>query len=201
MRIKIILAASAFLAIGCATQQPIPFNQLKEQGQWEAKAQVRDLQKGTANAISLEVMSLRDRALRMEVTGTMGVHIASFLLKGPEVSYAVHTQKRYFSGPATERSLRPLLKADIDPRWFYSIFFDEPLKGWDCSGEPVEKCQRADGTQVLWSDRNGERKRVTITNPQFELQILVKNFTTKVQSPDRAFNLETPDSYRRYKLQ
>lgn len=198
---KYFLLLSAFVFIGCATRQTTEFHQGKSEGQWEAKAQVRNLENGASNAISLEVMSLRDQALRMEVTGTMGVHVASFLMKGPDVSYAVHTQKRYFSGPATERALRPILKADVDPRWLYSIFFDLPLRGWECAGSPVEKCQRSDGTQITWTDREGERKRVTISSPQYELQILVKNFQTKVQSPDRAFNLETPDSYRRYKLQ
>jgi hypothetical protein len=198
--LKKFLCLTVLFAVGCATQAPVPFSTSKEEGQWEAKAQVRDLEKGTSNTVSLDVMSLRNRDLRMEVTGTLGVHVASFLLKGNEIAYAVHPQKKYYSGIATERSLRPLLKIDIDPRWLYAIFFDEPLNGWKCEGQPVEKCQRSDGTQVVWSDRNGERKRVTISNPQFELQILVKNFMTKVQSPEKAFNLETPESYRRYKL-
>lgn len=177
------------------------YNSSKDEGQWEAKAQIKDLQSGKSNTIGLDVMSVKNQALRMEVSGTLGVHVASFLMRNSEVSYSVHTQKRYFSGPVSERSLRPLLKADIDPRWFYSIFFDEPLRGWSCAGNPVEKCQRPDGTMVSWSERNGEKKRITISNQQFELQVLVKNFMTKVQAPERAFSLDAPDGYKRYKLQ
>ncbi len=201
MKIKLtfLMVVIGFLS-GCATA-PVAYNSGKDEGQWEAKAQIKNLQTGKADTISLDVMSVRDQALRMEVSGTLGVHVASFLLKNSNVSYLVHTQKKYFSGPVSERSLRPLLRADIDPRWLYAIFFDEPLKGWTCTGTPLEKCERADGAQVLWSERNGERKRITITNQQFELQVLVKNFTTKVQSPDKAFSLDAPDSYKRYKLQ
>ncbi|MGZ5280541.1 MAG: hypothetical protein ACXWC9_11385, partial [Pseudobdellovibrionaceae bacterium] len=66
---------------------------------------------------------------------------------------------------------------------------------------PLEKCQRSDGMQIRWTERNGENKRITIANQQFELQVLVKSFMTKVQSPDKAFSLDAPDSYKRYKLQ
>jgi hypothetical protein len=189
------------MALSACTTAPVVYNSTKDEGQWEAKAQIRELPTGRSNAISLDVMAVRDQALRMEVNGTLGVHVASFLLKDSDVSYAVHTQKRYFSGPASEKSLRPLLRADVDPRWLYSIFFDEPLKGFNCTGNPIEKCQRSDGMQVHWTERDGEKKRITIANQQFELQVLVKNFTTKVQSPEKAFSLDAPDSYKRYKLQ
>ncbi len=198
---NILLFFLSLIFVGCATQQIVPFDKTKSEGQWEAKAQVRNLQKGTSHNIDLEVMSFRNQALRIEVSGTLGVHLASFLMKGSEVKYAVHPQKKFYSGMVTESSLRPLLKADVDPRWLYSIFFDEPLRGWQCQGNPVEKCQRSDGMKIVWSERQGEQKRVLIANNQFELQILVKNYLTKVQSPERAFNLETPESYRRYKLQ
>ena len=198
---KKITLVLGFLVLASCASKPVAFNSEKEEGQWEAKAQIRDLQKGSSNTVSLDVMSVRNQDLRMEVTGTLGIHVASFLLNESEVSCAIHTQKRFYSGPVSETALRPLLKADVDPRWLYGVFFDEPIKGWKCSGSPVEKCQKSDGTQIVWSDRKGENKRITISNSQFELQILVKNFMTKVQSPDRAFKLEPPESYRRYKLQ
>lgn len=185
---------------GCASK-PVAYNQDKAEGQWEAKAQIKDMEKGSTNNLSLDVMALKDQALRMEISGTMGVHVASLLLRDSDIKYAVHTQKRFFSGPVSERSLKPLLKAEVDPRWLYGVFFDEPIEGWNCNGQPVEKCENTDGTQIVWSDRNGEKKRITISNHKFQLQVLVKNFTTKVQSPDKTFQLESPESYKRYKLQ
>jgi hypothetical protein len=197
----LILSMLSIVIFGCASRQTVPFDQSKKEGQWEAKAQVRDLQKGVTRTVSLDILSVRNQALRMEVSGNMGVHVASFLLQGGDVSYAIHPQKTFFSGPVSEKSLRRLLNADIDPRWLYAIFFDEPLRGWECAGQPVEKCRRSDGTEVTWSERQGEKKRVTIQNSQYELQILVKDFATKVLSPERAFTLNSPETYRRYKLQ
>ena len=88
-----LLIFSGFL-FGCATA-PTTFNAGKEQGQWEAKAQVKDLEKNKTETVSLEVIAQKDHALRMEVNGTMGIHVASLLMKNSDISYAIHTQKRF----------------------------------------------------------------------------------------------------------
>ncbi len=197
-----VILFSGFL-FGCATT-PKTFNAGKDQGQWEAKAQVKDLEKNKTETVSLEVIAQKDHALRMEVNGTMGIHVASLLLKNSEISYAIHTQKRFISGQVSTKSLRPLLNVNLDPRWLYNVFFDTAPEGWTCKSSEaglIENCNRPDGSKILWSDRSGEKKRILISTAQFEVQVLVKDFTTKVQSPDKAFSLEAPEGYKRYKLQ
>ena len=206
MRKNIVLLALSIGVISCATK-PVAFNAEKREGQWEAKAQIKNLSNGKTNTVSLDVASQKDEALRMEVTGAMGVSVASFLLKGSDVAYEIHTQKRHVSGPASDRALQPLLQVSVDPRWLYSVFFDEPLtaKDWTCEKGPdqlVASCERAgEPMKIQWLERQGERKRVIISNAKFELQVLVKNFETKVQSPEKAFTLESHPNYKRYKLQ
>jgi hypothetical protein len=198
-----LLLGFSFVLFGCATA-PTTFDSEKAQGQWEAKAQVRDLEKNKSDTVTLEVMAQKNHALRMEVNGTMGVHVASLLMKDSDISYAIHTQKRFISGPVSAKSLKPLLNVNLDPRWLYSIFFDSPLEGWNCKNSEaglIESCDRADGAKIAWADRNGEKKRITISSTQFEVQVLVKDFTTKVQSPEKAFSLDAPEGYKRYKLQ
>lgn len=203
------IAISVFALVffsGCATVPPA-YDYGKQEGEWEAKAQIRDLEKNKTNNVSLEVMAEKGKALRMEVTGSLGVSVASFLLKDNEVSYAIHTQKRFFSGPSSERALAPLLNVNVDPWWLYNVFFDLSLefKDWICqrdSQDMVENCVRPkDGMKIVWSERQSEKKRVSISNEKFELQILVKGYKPKVQSPDKAFSLNPPDAYKRYKLQ
>ena len=52
------------LVSACATK-PVVSNSSKDEGQWEAKAQVKNLQTGKADTLSLDVMSVRDQALRI----------------------------------------------------------------------------------------------------------------------------------------
>ena len=204
--VLLLAALSLDVFVACATQ-PVAYNSEKMQGQWDAKVQIQDFEHQKSNNLNLQVIAEKNRAVRMEVTGTMGVNIASLLLKGDDISYAIHTQKRFISGSASEKALMPLFSIDVDPRWLYAIFFDEtiPEKNWVCRKGldlKIERCERAqDGLKIFWSERHGENKRVTLSNAKFELQILVKSFTTKVQSPERAFTLTPPEGYKRYKLQ
>lgn len=203
----LVLAIFGFqILVGCATQ-PVVYNSEKDQGQWEAKAQIKDLIQSKTNNLSLQIMAQNNRFLRMEITGLMGVNVASLLLKGDEVSYAIHNQKRFISGLSSEKALVPLLNVNIDPRWLYNVFFDVPFleKNWSCQKGldlKIEKCERLqDKFKIQWSERQGENKRVTLSNDKFEIQVLVKDFKTKVQSPEKAFTLSPPEGYKRYKLQ
>jgi hypothetical protein len=99
----------------------------------------------------------------MELTGTLGARVASLLMKDQGISYAIHTQKKYYSGSVTEKSLLPLLKVELDPRWLYSVFFDQALQGsgWKCSNDNknlVEKCEQAKTNySILWSELQREQ--------------------------------------------
>lgn len=198
MKVFFVFLGLIFLQ-ACSTA-PVAYNQSKREGQWEAKAQLKDLKNSSANTLSLEVMAVKDRALRIEVSGTMGVQVASILMRENKINYLIHTQKKAYFGEVTESALQPVLKMNINPRWLYAMFFDEPLEGWQCTGNPVEKCSRADGMSMIWNEREGEKKRMILSSEQFQLQILVKNYLTKVQDPDKAFKLTVPDSYKKYKL-
>lgn len=191
----------AFLS-ACASQ-PVKFDEGKNQGTWQAKVQVKDLKANKSDVLSLEVIAVKEEAMRMEITGTLGARLASLLMNKNEISYAVHTQKKYYRGNLSERSLKPLLRVDLDPRWLYAAFFDQSLSGWDCSTDEkglVQKCSQKNGMEIQWSERQGENKRVLIKGSDFEVNVLVKDFTTKVQNPAKAFSLEAPPSYKRYKL-
>ncbi len=145
-------------------------------------------------------MAYRDKALRLEISGTLGIQVASLLMRNDKILILIHPQKRALVGVANEQALEPVLKASSDPKWFYNVFFDEPIDGWSCRGEPVERCDREDGLAIIWSDRDGEKKRVSIKSPSVEIQILVKSYQTKVQSPEQAFKISVPESYKKFKL-
>lgn len=203
MSLKLGLLVSALALLSACASQPVQFDESKNQGTWQAKVQVKDLKTNKADILSLEVIAIKDEAMRMEITGTLGARLASLLMKQNEISYAVHTQKKYYRGVLSEKSLKPLLRVDLDPRWLYAAFFDRPVAGWECvKGEKglVQKCSQKNGMEINWSERQGENKRVLIKGSDFEMNVLVKDFTTKVQNADKAFSLEAPPTYKRYKL-
>ncbi len=189
---------TVFLA-GCATKN-VEYSSTKQEGQWEAKAQIRNFKDNTTKTVNMDVMAIKDRALRMEVSATLGIQVASVLMKNKNITILVHPQKRALIGVADEKSLEAIIKTPINPQWLYGAFFDSALEGWDCEGDPVSICKSPNGEMIKWTDRDGEKKRITIECPQYTMQILVKNYQTKVQSPDKAFNLEIPETYKKFKI-
>ncbi len=197
---KSILSFVAIVILGCTTTNQVEFKSEKNEGQWEAKAQVRNLRTNTVQNLNLDVMAIRNQIMRIEISGPLGIQVGSLLMKKEDLTCLIHTQKKAYTGTGDENSLENFLKVKIDPRWLYSVFFDVEIPGWACEGKPVVKCERNDGTSIAWTEREGEKKRVTIKGLGYQMQVLVTSFQSKVEKPEKVFNLIIPDSYTKYKL-
>lgn len=204
MKILFTLLTLLFLS-ACATK-PIAYDSKKSQGQWEAKAQVKDFKKDQTHNVTLDVIGSTPHQVRMEVSATLGVSLASLVIDGDQIAYAIHPQKKYFSGEVSDQALKPLFQIELNPKYLMNVFFDQPIreKSWSCTmgvDQLVEKCERlSDGLSIDWRERKGELKRVVIKSSDFEVQVLVKDFTTKVELSTKTFSLEIPQGYKAYKF-
>ena len=200
-----ILPIALFLMSGCATA-PQKFSNEKMAGQWEAKLQITDRKLNKTYNLGLDVVAERPDLLRAEVSATLGIAVASVLLKGKQISYDVHRSKRFYSGLSSDRALEPVLQVSFDPAFLFNLFFDEPIHdaNWSCSVTPdrvVESCVREpDKLFVQWLERNGENKRIVVKAKDFDIQVLIKDYQTKVQNRERAFVLDPPSTYSSFKL-
>jgi len=103
-----------------------------------------------------------------------------------------------------------LFKMALNPKLLNNVCMDLPINepGWSCEINNqgfVDSCQRkTDNFKIVWSERSGDRKRVTLTDKAFELQILFKSFSaadpTKVQGGKSPFQIEPPKDFARYKI-
>ncbi len=132
----------------------------KKLGQWESKLIVEDLKQNKIHSLNLDVIAEYMQRMRLEITGTLGVNVASVVVLKDTVKYSLHTQKKYFEGPASDKSFSAFIKGALDPRWFYAVFFDRPIddKNWNCKMNSklnlVESCFRlSDRVQLIWLDR------------------------------------------------
>jgi hypothetical protein len=211
MRILALLYLSLFF-LGCATTPKATDEASRGSKkaaqfiQWEAKAQIKDLKRNSSNNVSIDIIASGKKAVRFEVSTSLGLSVASMLLKGQDISYVVKPWKKYYFGSANEDSLVPILKMNVDPRWFYNFLYEEPLQadGWNCvfdQGGLLETCINSDlNYTITWSDREGKKKRVKVSSEKFEINLLVKDFKTLVEAPEGAFVLQGPDDYRKIKL-
>ena len=200
------------LLISCAST-PKPYSGRQSSGTWEVKAQAKDLVTNKSYNISMDIVTMTPSSLRMDVTGTLGINLATLVLSGNQVRYALYRQKKYYEGQSSDKALLPIFKINLNPILLMNICTDSPIEdsGWNCQmgpGRVVESCQRkfSDGNliKIVWSDRDGDKKRVTISDKSFELQMVFKSYTaldrTKVESSKSPFQFETPKDFTRYKI-
>src|SRR5690606_14145176 len=146
------------LLSGCTTT-PQEYSAEKTSGQWEAKLQIADKKEKKTYNLSLDVVAEKPNLLRAEISGSFGVALASMLLEGRKISYALHRMKRYYSGISGDGALEPVLQVRFDPAFLMNVFFDEPIRDgdWSCQISPdriVENCVRSsDRLMIQWLER------------------------------------------------
>jgi hypothetical protein len=206
---RYLLSVPLFFVAACASK-PVAIDRQKKTGHWETKVLARDLKNAKSNTLAIDFVAIQPDLLRAEVAATLGVSVASLTINKNQITYAIHTQKKFYQGATSDRSLEPLLGVRMNPRVLFYALFDQilPESTWNCQlsadGLPQVCKSKNSDFKILWTERNGESKRVTIQRADFEIQVYVKSFTTelptKVQQDPSFFTITAPDSYKSYQL-
>jgi hypothetical protein len=188
------------LLVACQTT-PVRYEH-ETQGQWQAKALVRDKSERRSAIVNLEIRSIKHDKFRMDVTAALGHPVASLVIDGKEMTYVLFETKQYFRGTPSSASLKPVINVPLDPRIIDNIFFDEPIteKEWTCTRDRhnyLAECRRLTSDLVItWSERKGRRKLVNIENGTTLVQINVTSFQPKVEQNPNPFILNPPKSFK-----
>ncbi|HWU42065.1 MAG TPA: DUF4292 domain-containing protein [Bdellovibrio sp.] len=186
---------------GCVTKPVVqgPF----QKGQWETKAQIRNLKEQKTRSVSIDIFAIKDERARFEVTAILGYQVASMVMSPQEMSYIVYPEKKFFYGKSSESAIAKMIGLPLHPMNLSYIAFDEPVRGpgWKCVADPVvglvSRCENlAKAISVEWKDRNEGQKKVVITAPQFEMIWLFKAPQTEVQFKSETFTLKQPEGFK-----
>jgi hypothetical protein len=188
--------AAIFGLVGC--QGPLKYSKEK-QGQWQAKALVRNKKESQSAIVNLDVNAVQKEKLRVDVTAALGHPVASLVLDGDKLTYVLIESKQYYQGQPTAAAIKPILGVALNPSLLFNVFFDLPIedKSWSCTEDKkgfLTEC-RTDAADIAirWGERHGRRKLVTIENPTGLVQINVSSFQPKVGAN---FELTPPKSFR-----
>jgi hypothetical protein len=201
-----ILALSVIFFVGCqsfrkqeAVIAPPPGSAIA--GQWEAKAMIKSLETGEASVVNLDVLAQKPQPMRVEVSTSLGIALASILIKAEEIEYIVPKQKKYYHGPISDQALFPILKIKVDPKLLWAAFFEEPYPDWNCKAENglIQTCETPDGVRLKWDREESVTKRVLISSSTYDVQVQIKKFIAKSSLPGSATVLKVPEAYKKYK--
>jgi hypothetical protein len=171
-------------------------------GQWEAKAMIKSYDTGDASVVSLDVIARKPQHMRMEVTTSMGIALASIAMKESDIEYILPKQKKYFFGLVTERSMYSALNVKVDPRILSAAFFETSYPKWECQADNglLMTCKTPEGVELKWERSEGISKRISIVGKKFEVQVQIKKFLEKTEFPDELWNLKVPSDFKHLKL-
>ncbi len=191
--------------VGCATTAPQNFSEYNE-GEWDGKVLVHDKKESKSAIVNVKVKAVNGERLRIDVTSTMGTHLASLLVVGDNLEYLDMNEKSVLRAKANRVSLRDLLRVPIEPQALYSVFFDKMPAGknWVCIADAqklVKSCHDSKtGLKIDWISRDGRKRTIGFEHTQASVQMSLFDFESKVKDPEKAFTLKVPSSFKVKKM-
>lgn len=152
--------------------------------------------------MNIDFEAEKPNRLRMEITSTIGQHLASFALNEKFASYVLPKNKTFYKGPGNGSSLRAVLGHSFDPHLINYILFDEPIrnKEWSCTNDTngvVMDCKNLrEGLSIEWSDREGQMRKVFIKHTKFEIQLQFHSYTPTETSDPKIYEITKPNGFK-----
>lgn len=192
------ILAVILLFSGCSSQK-IAQTSPEDAVLIQTKAQIKN--DNETNTVKIDIALLPRKAIRLEISASLGVSVATVLLTPTEIAYALHSTKQFAVGPFNEKTLYPVFKKKIDPRILWRSINNQPMTNLNlkCEIDPEQrplKCSATDGTQIKWSYDEPPRKRIDIISNRFEMNWIFREQNLLDGSQNETFVLKKPDNYQ-----
>ena len=187
---------------GCVTG-PKDFKTLK-QGQWEARALIKDKVNSKTYVAILNIYAIRDKSLRFDLVSPLGDHLGTLIVNEDKVTLLNVGSRMAYTGKASRSSKLPLINIPIEPENLQAVVFNMPMSGagWDCqyNDTVVSEClNKKTKLKVEWDRRSDGKRTVTLEHKTGSMQINFKKFQNNLDDNVR-FALKIPKSFNRQSL-
>lgn len=199
--LSIQIGTLVFIQLGCQTASKKSLGSQAIVEHWEAKALVRNLQKNKSHVVNLDFVGQKYWPVRLEVTASMGFHLASLIFSKENVQYMLTRQKKYFYGPMSDKSLEPLLGVELEPQVLISVLYNEVPKEWSCQQVEQKKvCNTPSGAKLTWLNDDQVKKQIQVEGRGFMVQLSFSSYELLREFDRSKFQLSVPEDYKRYRL-
>lgn len=184
---------------GCKSEEPVVVTDVEAPRYIETKAQIRNGEE--SHTVKIQIALLPLKALRMEVSATLGVSVATILVTPSQIRLALHQTKEFIIGPVSEKTLYPVFKQNINPRVIWKMVHDQNPASATLKCELNEfakpvSCTGADGSSLSYTYESPVTRRIDIKNNMFEMDWIFKDQTQMPAYQNETFVLKKPDSYK-----
>ncbi|MEZ4870781.1 MAG: hypothetical protein R2827_00775 [Bdellovibrionales bacterium] len=156
--------------------------------------------------VILKIAAIKNQQIRMDAIGPLGSLVGSMLIDPKKAIFVDYQSKVAFGGEPNAQAMTKLIEVPIDPKIFYALLFDEPIKSpdWECqfdgSGFPVRCEQKKQGVLIEWKKMLAGTKVIELKNGTSEIEMNFRSFSEEIKNKSRRFKIKIPSSYKRYRL-
>lgn len=199
---KLMLCIFPFI-IGCVSRGPILSQSVVQR--FDSQGVYQDKKNGKTQQMNLEVIARKNQNLRIDAKVIFGVHVASIVMNPDRIQLALHVEKKFYEGPASQKILQRALKLPLHPLVFHAMLYRQAMNGsgWTCTittEGTVSSCiQRQAKLKIIWEDIENNEMMVTAENPNFLFQWKIAK-PEDVQERPAYFVLKIPESYDKLSL-
>ena len=126
----------------------------------EGRITVEDLLKKKNHTVKVEAFLVKNKKLRIEANGPLGVRVASVLVSENQIQAQLYLERKYLSGnfPNVWKNDNPTLRPisiPVSPLFMQTVFLQERNLGpnWKCERDNVaEECLNMNAKQIVPKD-------------------------------------------------
>jgi hypothetical protein len=173
---------------------------------WSGHARVDDKNKNSSHTVTVDFVAQKNKNVRMDITTGIGIYIATLVARGTNVEYLLARKKEFYSGPATESALKPILGMSLNPNILQTLLYDtEPAASdWHCDHDAAQVLSRCVSTdkqiEMTWQNRSESGKTIAITSPKVAVLMHLGAARANTAVTDQTFHLAVPSGYKQFDL-
>jgi hypothetical protein len=157
-----------------------------------------------------------DEAVRLDVTTTLDLPLASIVLTDKKIEYALYRDKKFYSGRPNSHALDPVFPLTIDVDTLSAILTEQAPPDAQCQAtDEVRQCtgKTGDGTskvayKVSWTKRgiagplSGRSTRILLELPErhVSLKFILTGWQKNVSNAERLLTLQVPAGFKTFSV-
>ncbi len=141
--------------------------------------------------MNINIVATKPSKIRLEVSTTLGINIASIALDNTHLTYYIHRMDEYYSGTEQLKSIGGLEFPFTLSSLIYFLFNENP-GDWDCtkSDNTLLSCNKKD-VEVAWKNKN-KKILIDIKSKTSEASLYINNVSHNKMVGIEVFRIPKP---------
>ena len=167
-------------------------------GEWHGKMLITDKETHKQNVVVIDALAEQPGRMRLEVSSSWGIALASVAMNGEQLTYVLPRQHRYVQTTATAESMGRLISIPLDPHVLMAVLFGHTPSGdgWICTRSMMPVCKNETQAVEIKMSRDGDGRHLSFDAPHVSGQWNYEPATTKVEFANDTFVLNAPAGYK-----